>query len=384
MPKEPKAGRRIRQRLVLFFPGFEPLDGEAHYRRFARAAQMTGALWGASIETGPLTQTGSLAEFEIVSEGTQTHFVICDLARVMTVMSGRNFAARLGRGLFAQMTFIFNGTLFAYLRTSWRYGLFFLYPLVMLGLMAGASYAAGMFGGPLVGLALFAGLFWLAWRHAHLLLIMDLWHYARLLATGGGTEEIKGTEALVAAAELCALERIVKGGVDEIVIAGHSVGAALAVELTDRLAQRRLAATVNVLTLGSDYLQVALHPKAERFRNMGKRLISSGTHWLDVQALIDPINFLHSQLDRKFGIAALNYREIIVRMRHLLTPQTYNRIKFDMFRVHRQYVLPVEVRQGFSFHRIVTGPAAFSAIVSAGGLPESDTKQGSLHDTTSA
>jgi hypothetical protein len=378
------SGEMIARRLVLLFPGFEPLDADAHYRRFVRGAQMTAAVWGTRIETGALTQAGLLSSFEIECDGTQTEFVICDLAPVMQAMSGRNFAVRIARGLFAQAGFVFNGTLFSYLRTSWRYGLFFLYPLVMLGVMAAVSYLAGMIGGPLLGIAQFAFLLWLACRHAHFLLMMDLWHYANVLAVGGTREEQRLTDELLDAAERRARDQAGASGLDETVVVGHSIGAALAVELTDRLLTAKMQVPVNVLTLGSGFLQVALHPKASRFRDMAKRVLQSKAPWLDVQALIDPINFLHSNLDKTYGIAAPNYREIIIRMRHVLSDATYRRIKYNLFRVHRQFVLPVEMKQHYSFHKIVSGPVPFADIVRMGGLPESDIKQGHLNADAAA
>jgi hypothetical protein len=141
---------------------------------------------------------------------------------------------------------------------------------------------------------------------------------------------------------------------------------------------------VHVLTLGSGLLQVALHPEASRWREMAKRLLGNKTHWLDVQALIDPINFLYSRLDRKYGIATPNYREIIIRMRHVLSEATYRRIKFNSFRVHRQFVLPVERKQRYSFHKIISGPVPFSAIVHTGGLPETDMQQGHMNADATA
>jgi len=33
---------QIRKRVVLHFPGYEPLDAEAHYSRYARSAMQSG------------------------------------------------------------------------------------------------------------------------------------------------------------------------------------------------------------------------------------------------------------------------------------------------------------------------------------------------------
>jgi hypothetical protein len=366
----------IAKRLVLLFPGFEPLDADTHYRRFQRGAAETAKVYGTAIETGPAERTGDLLSFGIVSEATQTEFVICDLLPVMETMSGHSLVVRMARGLKAQAGFILNGTLFSYLRTSWRYGLFFLYSLLMLAAIIAAAWVVYGVGGAVPTLIALGALLWLACRHAHFLLMMDLWRYAEMLAKDSTGHELEATRELVAAAERAVLDRT---GVDEIIVAGHSIGAALAVELADRLREGKAVTPVHVLTLGSGLLQIALHPKGGRYREMAKRLLGNGTYWLDVQALIDPINFLHSNLDRKYVIVAPNYREIIIRMRHLLNEGTYRRIKFNFFRVHRQFVLPVERSQAYSFHKIVSGRTPFPAIVRTGGLPESEYMQGAVN-----
>ena len=362
------SGEIISRRLVMFFPGFEPLDAEAHHKRFVRGAERTAKVWAEKIEVGALDK-GELRSFQLVDGRVKTSFVICDLSPIMQTMSTKSTMRRTASGLLAMAGFILNGTLISYFKTSWRYGLFFLYPSMMLAAMIAVSVFVGRIGGPLLALAQFVFLFSLACRYAHFLLMMDLWHYARTLARGELSKENALTVLLI---QQCA-DRVASetklGRIDEIVIVGHSIGAALAVELADRLTTD-MKVPVGVLTLGSGLLQVACHPKALRFREMAKRLLGNGTHWLDVQALIDPINFLHSNLAEKYATPSANYREIIIRMRNLLSKPTYQRIKFNCFRVHRQYVLPVEVKQKYSFHRMMAGPTAFAELVHNGGLPD--------------
>ena len=239
----------------------------------------------------------------------------------------------------------------------------------MLAAIIVISLLAGRIGGLPLAAGQFVFLFYAACRYAHFLLMMDLWHYARVLAQDRSCDENALTKRLVQHCEERALAEIKSGKTDEIVIAGHSIGAALAVELADRLSAKTNV-PVGVLTLGSGLLQVACQPQAQRFRDMAKRLLTGGTAWLDVQALIDPINFLHANLDKTYGIASAHYREIIIRMRHVLSDATYRRIKYNCFRVHRQYVLPVEVRQKYSFHMMMAGPTPLLELARNGGLPE--------------
>lgn len=367
----------VSRRLVLFFPGFEPLDAQAHYQRFARASEMTGRVWSRNIGISALHTDDTLSSFTTTStEGdalTVTKIVIGDLAPVMDLIASRSYLRRMALGFVAIGSFVANGTLLAYFRTSWRYGLFFLYPLFLAAaaVITGYSFGRAVAGplGLLTGFVLACGLLVLACRYAHLLLMMDLWHYARILATRADPEVGAVSEGLVGESKHRVLAEARAFIPDEILLCGHSIGAALAVRLAAELLVESQPA--HVLTLGSGLLQVACHPKATELRAMATRLLNEQVHWLDVQALIDPINFLDSDLAQMYSTPSTNYREIVVRMRHLLSSATYRRIKFNLFRVHRQYVLPVEIKQRFSFHVMISGATAFPDIVRLGGLPES-------------
>ena len=48
-----------------------------------------------------------------------------------------------------------------------------------------------------------------------------------------------------------------------------------------------------------------------------------------------------------------------IRIRRMLTPERYRRIKFDPLRVHRQFVLGSDLRTHFDFTLLTAGP--FSA-----------------------
>jgi hypothetical protein len=48
----------------------------------------------------------------------------------------------------------------------------------------------------------------------------------------------------------------------------------------------------------------------------------------------------------------------IVRIKHMLTKKTYDGLKRDFFRVHRQFVLGNEVRYFYDYYMICCGPIA--------------------------
>lgn len=44
----------VKSRLVLYFPGFDPLDAAAHHLRYQRAAVLSGKTWDVDYAVGPL------------------------------------------------------------------------------------------------------------------------------------------------------------------------------------------------------------------------------------------------------------------------------------------------------------------------------------------
>lgn len=60
---------QIRKRVVLHFPGYEPLDAEAHYSRYARSAMQSGRAWNFRVEAGPLGGDPAAPCFSVRAEG---------------------------------------------------------------------------------------------------------------------------------------------------------------------------------------------------------------------------------------------------------------------------------------------------------------------------
>ena len=195
----------VSSRLVLMFPGFEPLPAEAHCRRFVREAAKTAPLYGMTLSPSAVTAerrsasavgTGS---FSVKAAGdgwaTDTEIVIYELSELNEDYAARNPVSRFVLGLVALADFIVTGTFFRYLPTGWRYAFFFIFPLLV---VIGAALAAWL--GYVVGAAVFpaspalagsvaaiaAGLLALyaAQRRWNFLLAMDDWAVARDLARG--------------------------------------------------------------------------------------------------------------------------------------------------------------------------------------------------------
>ena len=377
----------ISRRLVCFFPGFEPMRGEAHIKRFRRGAESAAALWDLTIgiqETGGSHGPDGLFPALKLRLGgaapgnepwqTDTEIIFFDWGDLILAYGSRPFWTRFVMGYVALGDFLFSGAAARYFRVSWRYGLFYLFPILVLiaalglGLWLGALAArlsagfgtgAATIAGIVVGLAIISGLLFLAMRKLHLLTALDDWAMARDICRG--RNEAIRTRILLQSDHLATLlndAATVPG--TELVIAAHSLGAVMAVmALEGALCRPGLAGLQpHLLTVGSSLMKTALHPAAHTQREAVKSLVTERlVPWTDCQALSDPINFYKSNPATSLGIeGGRTPRVARVHFKKLVKPETYKRIKRDFFRLHRQFVLPVERRAPYSFHLLLTGP----------------------------
>lgn len=369
-----EARPRVSRRLVLFFPGFEPLGAEQHRGRFVHALAKTGPVYGAHYEATALdARPSGLPGFTVSGSGegwrTQTDIVIFDWSPVLEHFANRNMFVRFGSGLIALGGFVLRGTLFRYLATSWRYGLFFAYPLALIfACILVAAIAASMLGGGITGwlAGSVAGvvLAWVFSRKAHLLLMMDDWSFAARVCESKHPviENVFKTFRSVVRSEL-------NGTHDEILVVGHSLGCVYAVDAlagAEPLEDRR----ISLLTTGSSLLKIALDRRASWLRDDVKRIAMSPARWLDIQALTDVISFYGSNPAAAAGVPdAESLKFVRIRFRTMLLPDSYAKGKFNLFRTHRQFVLAAERPYFYSLHQIACGPEPFVMVWKYGGLP---------------
>jgi len=369
----------VTRRLALVFPGFEPIPVEAHCARFIREAKKNAPVYDMAIETSEIVfarEGVSTAAFTVHASGedwrTDTEIVLYGLGDLNEAYARRGGVLRTLAGLAALADFMVTGTFFRFVRTSWRYGFFFLYPVVLLlaALLIGVLVARFMPGDwefrSVSGLVAFVLALWLASAKMHFLLMMDDWACARDIARGG-SPDIGERIGLI---ESDMRRRIETADVDEILLAAHSFGsitAVLALEFALRHGQK--PERIGLLTTGSSLLKVALHPAAAKLREAVVAIIANSLTWIDVQSLTDPINFYGSDPKKALGITAGKGPRIVrVRFRKQLGKSTYRSIKYNFFRVHRQFVYAAERRTGYSFHAILCGPQPLSEIAANGGL----------------
>ncbi|MFG1400354.1 hypothetical protein [Xanthobacter sediminis] len=397
---------RVMRRHVFFSAGYHPMTVEDHFRVFKRELERFGAVW--SIETRLLdaaprpTPTGALWRIEAKGQGWQTHttFEVLawdDIARADMARSGwSHFKGQLR----AIADMVASGTLARYFRASRRYGIFFILSYVALAVMwstAGLAGAAaglalapviGPLGAAVAGVALTAacGLILMRWpgEPLHLKQSLDLSEFSVDFAHGRHPE----VDARVAAFARRIAEVAAPGAaeeLDEVVVAGHSLGAMHAICALAGAAEADpafgRAVPVRLLTLGSTTAKFALHPAGQRLREAAARVAATpAIGWLEIQSRDDIVSFYKVNpvtlgpaeiVDGKLRRGDYALRPLVrhVAIRDMITPATYNRFRFDMMRLHCQCFLAGDKRAHHDFHAYVCGPVPFDALAATpGGL----------------
>ncbi|OLP57996.1 hypothetical protein BJF93_12715 [Xaviernesmea oryzae] len=382
----------VRRRTVLHFPGFEPLDAAAHRTRYARTAAQSVSVWDLHVKAGPL-QPGEgetdVAFFDVccqaANQEVQSRIHLFEHDALVRHFSKGGLVMRLLAGFRAGCRVVYQGGVVAYFRNAWRFGLFFLFPFLFIGLAlaltVGLACLPLMFGFgiwtlivtlPLAAIA-FARLFPILSARLHVLHLLADWRMAVAVSALDDPVVDHWLESRVAAARAA-----LQTASDEVVVSAHSMGASLAVHVLGTLLEREpqiLAGRQVVFAgLGGALLQCALLRPAGRLRaHVGRVAAQPGLVWFEVQCLTDAIHFYRAP-----PVALCGHRDapqprfVFIRLKQMLKAERYRRIRLNFLRVHRQYVLAADRRAPFDFTLMTAGPlpAARFAYFSQSRLPK--------------
>lgn len=363
----------VEKRVVLHFPGFEPLDAAAHRARYERSARQSAAVWRYNAEVGALQSFGSAPYFDVATgaEGWRTvsRVHVVDHNEMVRSLNGRPLATRLARGYLAALRVAIGGGLVGYFRHAWRFGLFFVFPflLTLLGLAISAliaimPWALGLGWGSLIislplALAFFLYVFRPQAERLHTLHLFSDWEMAVAMA---GLSKLDAQDFV----DRCAssVRSALREPADEYVITSHSMGSSVAAQVIGQLLEQEpglfAGKTVSFVTLGSAILQCALLKNASVLRErVGRIAECKEILWIDVHCLTDAIHFYKAKVVEICGHAAATQASIVfVRFKTMLTAAHYQKIRGDFLRVHRQYVLGPDLQANFDFTLLTTGP----------------------------
>lgn len=368
---------RVRKRCFVQMTGYEPVGPERQHRRFIREMARFNKAWNLQGTVSPprVSADGAVASWTVESYGpnwrvaTDFHWFRWD--DFVTADGAGSDWLRFPLGIAALMEFILTGTVTRYFVIAWRYGGFFLFPLLYIVGMAWLSiglarFAAGHLGmpyplltAPILWLAIFILLRFTFGRFIHIGYALDDWYFARDLAHRVRPEVDARLDRL--ANELVRLAR--ESDADEIVLHGHSLGAPLSLSVVDRALRLdpqlgTRGKLVQIVSTGSSLLKVALHPAAGWLREAVGRLANAPQiYWVEYQALVDIINVYKVDPVAALGMAATGKPIVkIFRIRMMVEEHTYRRFHLNFLRVHRQAVMGNERRYFYDYYMLCCGP----------------------------
>jgi hypothetical protein len=376
-------GQTVKKRDVVFVCGYEISRPEGHHRRFAKELPLFEAAWNVKTDLSPpsVDPHSNTAIWKLKTKGpnwqVETDYRMFWWGDIIAPDFELSNIRRFYVGWLALLDFVFSGALFAYFRTNWRYALFFLYPYVLMALVgfAGFYLTRRAIGGVLpladliaviVGFACAFGLLLLPPKPLYVGYLLNDWYFAHDLVHRRRVALDQRLDGF--ARELADLAR--KSTADEIVIVGHSLGAVQAIDVVARA--KRLDAELGkhgtplrIMTIGSSLLKIGLHPKAAELRAAVAAVANDpDIYWVEFQAMTDIVNFYKSDPVMDLGLPPAGSPVVqIVRIKHMLKPQTYNGLKRDFFRVHRQFVGGNEQRYFYDYYMICCGPVPLPARV---------------------
>ncbi|WP_245423205.1 hypothetical protein [Neorhizobium alkalisoli] len=257
----------------------------------------------------------------------------------------------------------------SYFRHAWRFGLFFLFPfLLMTSLLAVGALAASLpallhlepqnylWSLP-IALVLLTFILPPVLARFHPLHLFADWTLAVAVARLNDPE----VNAWLDACRAMAREAL-QGDTDEHVISSHSMGSAIAAHVIGTLLSENpnlfKGKRVVFVTLGGAILQCSFLKSATVLRAcVGQIARAAEVFWLEIQCLTDSIHFYKSCVVSLAGHPDAKQASIeFIRVKRLVSAERYRRIKRDFLRVHRQYVLGSDRRSNFDFTVMTAGP----------------------------
>lgn len=370
----------ITKRLVYHVGGYDPTEPGAVHRRFARELSRFRTTWSVAATLSEPVIQDDTASWRVATSGpnwhVETEYRLLRWDDVIEEAGRRPMWRRIPLALLTFVDFVASGALWGYFRFNWRYAGFFLYPFVLFAMLAALASAAGVFasdasGFTLIGwgLGIAAFVLLMNWpaRQFYLPLLFDDWIFSR--------SYIRQHEAALEAR----LDRVARdlvtsardGDADEILVIGHSLGAVLAIDLIDRAlrldpslgtGRTRLA----LASVGSSLLKIGLHGGASRFRAaVGRVASASQVFWAEYQALTDVMNFYKTDPVAAMGLTAPGRPVVrVARIRRMVQPARYRRMRRNLFKVHCQFVAGNDQRASYDYFMLLCGPLSVERQVS--------------------
>jgi pimeloyl-ACP methyl ester carboxylesterase len=399
----------IGRRHVFLIGGYDPITPERQFERFGRSLSSFERTWNVSSITSAIANISKVsacwdAEAWGPNWKTRMTFEMLRWDDLILRDAQRGVLSRLGQSARSLFNFLATGTFFRYVYANWKYALFFIFPFFHVALFglggAGIGYAvtrlAGLTGAPaaISGLciagAIFAGLMrWLG-PHRRINHVLDDAIFSREFLYGQRPEMEQRIDDFAARI----MERARKADVDEILIVGHSLGAALTVAAVAHALKQdpqlaKHGPTLCVLTVGATIPKFALHPQGGRIRQATQAVAGElSIRWTEYQARDDVVSFYRFDpvTLKRVGRDGSDGRPKIrrVQIHSMMDLASFKRNKGDYMRMHYQFLMGNGQRAPYDYCMIMCGPLDFDAITAVEGGVDRFQADGSVVERVAA
>lgn len=363
----------VRRRLVLYLSGFDPRGVRFYHQLYRAEAQKQADVSGYEIEVGKRERLGDhLYRWNVRSmqadQAVETEYLYCewdDIVRQFWVKEPIKLAwITLASSWHAWRTGAFTKTF----QWSWPAGVtatmpgFLILALLLLGLgVSAVGYMVIGLIGIIAGLIVSAGSLWLAFQLEQK---FNLTWVGRIL--NFHTEEERNPTNILGKRRDAfgdyLTQRLNQGGVDEILVAGHSYGAAIGVAIVARAlkAMPDNAPKFSLLTLGQTIMWLAWLPEAQAMRDeIAAVAESDAVDWLDISAppdgacfaLVDPYTAIGDRNPDRRNPKMLN-----AKFHEIMPEAEFDKKSRNWMRLHFQYIMATARPADYDFFAITAGP----------------------------
>jgi len=378
---------QVRRRRVFYIPGYDPFPPRRYRELYRREGAAQAAISGYSLTLSgqPGGGEGYGWRVDMRSKGLESSAQVTVLVWADLVQESMRGGVLSAYWLMLRTLWIFfiTGAIVAMVRLRPAPMLSGLYPVAVLlvqamlavGLGWGAFRLIAGLAGP-QGWAGWAGLLAgsaVAYGALHLFQRLDRKLYAYyLLYDFAHAARLYGANAPALEARIATFSATIRDALaqdwDEVLIVGHSSGAALAVAVTADVLRAGLPAgapPVALLTLGQAIPVQSFLPRAHRLRtDLHMLSMREDLFWLDVSAPGDGCCFGLSDPVAVSGVAPAGQRWPLVisaAFSKSLKPETWARMRRRFFRLHFQYLAAFDAPRDYDYFQITAGPRTLAA-----------------------
>ncbi|MEO1167599.1 MAG: hypothetical protein AAFW97_02690 [Pseudomonadota bacterium] len=369
----------VGRRLVLYLSGFDP-RGVRYYHQLYRAdAAKQAAISGYEIDVGKRKRVAEhLIGWDVSHTAgettTDTEYLYCEWDDIVRQFWVKQPAKLAWVTLTASWRALRSGVFAKTFQWSWPAGVTATMPaiaillLLLLGIgLSIAGYLAIGIAGLVGGLAIGFGLLWLAYRLEQK---FNLTWVGRILSFHEREEQSR-THILDKRRDDFGrdlAEQLERDDIDEILVVGHSYGAALAIAIVARAldaAGKPDRPTLSLLTLGQTIMWLAWLPEAQAMREeIAAVAESDAVDWLDISAppdgacfaLVDPYTAIGDRnADRK------NPKLLNAKFHEIMPGAEFDKSSRNWMRLHFQYIMAAAKPADYDYFAITAGPETLAS-----------------------